>query len=131
MWAAAAEVGVEAVETFPHAVFATLAGAVLRNKQRPSGALARARTLAPLLGTPAWVQMWSHDGLDALAAALVAWHVAHGSAQHVDCSGDGRWPTHDGSAIWLPPQPGTAAAADRAAAARGRPRLRLVMADPD
>lgn len=108
VWSVARELGVEAVETFPHAVFATLAGSVLRHKQRPSGALARSAVLAPRLRTPAGIALWSHDGLDALAAALVAWHVGAGSARRVDCSDDGDWPTHDGSAIWLPPASGSA-----------------------
>jgi predicted nuclease with RNAse H fold len=102
VWSVACGLGVPVVETFPHAVFATLAGSVLLHKQRPGGALARAGALAPLLATPAWLALWSHDGLDALAAAVVARQVAFRTARRVGCSPDDRWATHDGSAIWLP-----------------------------
>ncbi|HTX01670.1 MAG TPA: DUF429 domain-containing protein, partial [Acidimicrobiales bacterium] len=105
VWSIAEQLDVDAVETYPHAVFAELACSVLRHKQRPDGLVARARVLAPLLATPAWLPMWSHDGLDALAAAIVAWHAFHGTGRRVDCSGDEEWSAHDGSAIWLPPRP--------------------------
>jgi predicted nuclease with RNAse H fold len=133
VWRAAGELGVPAVETYPHAVFATLAGAVLRNKQRPAGALARSRVLAPLLRTPAWLAMWGHDGLDALAAALVAWHVARGTARRVDCAGDAGWNLHDGSAVYLPPLPRSPAGAPVRRSAPERPsrRLRLLEGTPD
>jgi predicted nuclease with RNAse H fold len=106
IWSVAEELGIESIETFPHAVFARLANTVLRHKRKPEGVAARAQVLAPLLRTPAWLPMWSHDGLDALAAALVAWHAFHGTARRIDCSADDGWPTHDGSAIWLPPAAG-------------------------
>ena len=41
------------------------------------------------------LEMWSHDSLDALLAALVAHDVAQGTAVKVGCG-------HDASAIWLP-----------------------------
>jgi predicted nuclease with RNAse H fold len=45
--------------------------------------------------TEARLEMWSHDGLDALLAALTAARCAEGVAVEVTCG-------HDGSAIWLP-----------------------------
>jgi hypothetical protein len=39
--------------------------------------------------------MWSHDGLDALVAALIALRKADGTGLEVTCG-------HDSSAIWLP-----------------------------
>jgi hypothetical protein len=91
------------LETYPHGVYWRLAGRPLLHKQLPSGALDRLATIRRAIDVPAGIEMWSHDGLDALAAALVAWHAARGSAVRIDCSADSEWSTHDGSAIWLPP----------------------------
>jgi hypothetical protein len=47
---------------------------------------------------PAEVEVWSHDGIDALAAALVAHQKGTGEARPVGHEGA----ACDGSAIWLP-----------------------------
>ena len=84
------------VETFPHAVFGVLAGG---RRLPPKRTLAGARSRVDLLEeagvSGAGLQMWSHDALDAAAAALVALRRARGTAGSVTCG-------HDGSAIWLP-----------------------------
>ena len=87
------------VETFPHAVFGVLAaGRRLAPKQTLAGARARIELLEQAgLSAPS-LEMWSHDALDAAAAALVALHRALGTAAEVTCG-------HDGSAIWLPGSP--------------------------
>jgi len=42
-----------------------------------------------------WMQLWSHDALDAALAAMLALRAADGKAIPVGCG-------HDGSAIWIP-----------------------------
>lgn len=85
----------ECLETFPQAVFRTLAGERVAPKSTRHGLAARVALLgAAGVGEPG-LAMWSHDGLDAAAAALVALHRAEGRAEAVTCG-------HDGSAIWLP-----------------------------
>ncbi len=86
----------EPVETYPHAVFRVLAaGRRLPRKQTHSGALARVELLEQARLSAPSLEMWSHDALDAAAAALVALHRAGGTAVEVSCG-------HDGSAMWLP-----------------------------
>ncbi len=86
------------IETYPHAIFRTLSDEPLPNKTTVEGARIRVRLLnqagiiEPLLG------MWTHDGIDATGAALVAIDAAKGVADAVTCG-------HDGSAIWLPRKP--------------------------
>lgn len=85
--------GVTTVETYPHAVYRTLAGgARVPSKSTVAGLAARVDALvgAGLAGDH--LDMWGHDGLDAAAAALVA---VDPDAVGVTCG-------HDGSAIWLP-----------------------------
>lgn len=87
------------VEVFPHAVFLHLAGRrSLPAKAGRDGARVRAGLLAGRLDLAADELVgWSVDARDALAAALVAREVAHGTAEPVGCR------THPGtSAIWLP-----------------------------
>ncbi len=110
IWSALRDAGVEPLETYPHAVFARLAGRALLHKSRPSGLRARAQALVGAVELPEGLAMWSHDGLDALAAALVAWQAAHGTAVRIDCASDTAWGVHDGSAIWLPPTTASTAA---------------------
>ncbi len=87
------------VETFPHAVFGVLAGGRrLAPKQSHAGARSRVELLEQAGMSGAWLEMWSHDALDAAAAALVALHRALGTAVEVTCG-------HDGSALWLPGSP--------------------------
>lgn len=102
IWTALESIGLLPVETYPHGVFWRLAGRPLFHKQRPEGAAARLSVLAPHIYLPGTVDMWSHDGLDALAAALVASLVIRGEADRIDCRDDQRWSVHDGSAMYLP-----------------------------
>ena len=84
--------GFDAVETFPHAVFRTLAGAKVPPKSTPAGVARRVELLQAAGVDDVSLPLWGHDGLDAAAAALVA---ADPSARAVTCG-------HDGSAVWLP-----------------------------
>ncbi len=84
------------VEVFPYAAFRILAGdRSLPPKQTADGARRRVELLEEAGLSGAALEMWSHDALDAAAAALVALHCAWGTARAVTCG-------HDGSAIWLP-----------------------------
>ena len=91
---ALAVAGIDAVETFPHAAFRRLAGGQrVPAKSSAEGLAARAALLAGAgVGEPS-LPLWSHDGLDACVAALVASSPA---SEEITCG-------HDGSAIWLPP----------------------------
>lgn len=87
------------VEVFPHAAFLHLAG----RKSLPAKAtLAGARVRAGLLADrvevdPGELLLWSHDALDALAAAVTARDVANGRSEAARC------PQHpDSAAIHLP-----------------------------
>lgn len=87
------------LEAFPHAAFLHLAG----RKSLPAKAmLAVARVRAGLLADRVEVDsrellLWSHDALDALAAAVTARDVANGRSQVARC------PQHpDSAAIHLP-----------------------------
>lgn len=84
-----------ALETFPHAVFRTLAGSRIPPKTKRAGIDARVAILHAVGVREASLSMWDHDGLDAAAAAVVALQHAAGAAEPVACG-------HDGSAIWLP-----------------------------
>lgn len=87
--------GHQPVEVYPHAVFCVLGGRRPPPKQQLAGAQARITLLESAGVTATWLPMWSHDALDAAAAALVALHHAQGLARPATCG-------HDGSAIWLP-----------------------------
>ena len=94
----------ELLEVFPYAAFRALArGERLPRKTTVSGLRRRAELLAAAGAAPQSVAMWSHDGLDALVAAVVARDRAGGSARRVTCG-------HDESAIWLPAAPAVAPA---------------------
>jgi hypothetical protein len=83
------------IEVFPHAAFRVLRGSRLPPKRSLEGVRARVEALATRGISGSGLEMWSHDGLDALVAALVARDHAHGRATKVTCG-------HDDSAIWLP-----------------------------
>jgi predicted nuclease with RNAse H fold len=83
------------VETYPHAVFRTLAAGPVRPKRAADGIAARVALLEAAGVREPRLGMWSHDSLDAIAAAVAALGVLDGSAVGVTCG-------HDGSAIWLP-----------------------------
>ncbi|HEX2273847.1 MAG TPA: DUF429 domain-containing protein [Acidimicrobiales bacterium] len=96
LFAALRAEGHEPVEVYPHAAFRVLAGGRrLPPKHTRAGAGARVELLERAGLSGAWLKMWSHDALDAGAAALVALERAQGTARPVTCG-------HDGSAIWLP-----------------------------
>lgn len=92
---ALADAGFVAVETYPHAVFRSLAGGTVPAKSSAEGLARRARLLREAGLEEPTLPVWGHDGLDAAAAALVA---ADPAASAVTCG-------HDGSAIWLPAAP--------------------------
>ena len=95
LFEALAEAGVDAVETYPHAVFRSLAGGKVPAKSSAAGLARRAELLRDAGVVEPTLPLWAHDGLDAAAAALVA---ADDDACPVTCG-------HDGSAIWLPGPP--------------------------
>ena len=96
LFAAFARAGVDAVETYPHGVFHRLAdGARVAPKSTADGRAQRIGLLRSAGIREVTLPLWDHDGLDALAAAVVA---ADPSAERITCG-------HDGSAVWLPPPP--------------------------
>ena len=84
--------GLEAVETYPHAVFRTLAGGRVPPKSTDEGRRRRVELLRAAGVDEPTLPLWGHDGLDACAAALVA---IDPSPRVLTCG-------HDGSSIWLP-----------------------------
>jgi hypothetical protein len=93
LFAALGGAGVDAVETYPHAVFRALAGgARIPGKSTPEGRRRRVELLRAAGILEATLPLWDHDGLDAGAAALVA---ASPEPRVLTCG-------HDGSSIWLP-----------------------------
>lgn len=85
----------ELLETYPQGIFRTLAGSTIDPKSTQKGLARRVELLRDAHVRDAGLAMWSHDGLDAAAAALVALQRAQERAESVTCG-------HDGSAIWLP-----------------------------
>ena len=79
-------------------MFRSLSGRVPPRKTSHAGAHVRLALLAPRIALPAAVEVWSHDGIDALGAGLVAHQKCTGTARPVGHAGPGC----DGSAIWLP-----------------------------
>lgn len=93
LFAGLSSAGFDSVETFPHAVFRTLAGGLrVPAKSSPEGLARRVELLRAAGVVEPTLAMWGHDGLDAAACAVVA---ADPRACAVTCG-------HDGSAIWLP-----------------------------
>jgi predicted nuclease with RNAse H fold len=96
------------IEVYPHAAFAELAGGRrLPSKARPAGVERRVALLRTEVGDVPHLGMWSHDGLDAAAAALVAVDRCAGSAVEAgprpgDPVDDAGELVDDGSRIWLP-----------------------------
>jgi predicted nuclease with RNAse H fold len=84
--------GLEPMEVYPHGVFHRLSGGTkLVKKTSLEGLRARLRQA----GVDVSVELLTHDGVDAIAAALTAW----GPAEGIGCP---LGPDHDGSHIWLP-----------------------------
>jgi predicted nuclease with RNAse H fold len=102
VWDALIAAGHQPVEVYPAGVFRVLAGHVPPRKTTADGRRARIGLLADAIELPTGIDLWSHDGLDALAAALTAHQHATGVARR--CGHDA--PGCDGSAIWLPAAPG-------------------------
>jgi predicted nuclease with RNAse H fold len=96
VFAALTAAGVPSGEVYPHAGYRALArGRVLPRKTTAAGVRARAALLTEVGVSVDSLTMWSHDGLDALLAAVVAADYGKGRARRVTCG-------HDDSAIWLP-----------------------------
>lgn len=102
LWQALRDAGHAPIEVYPAGVFRVLAGHVPPRKTTRAGALARIELLAPFIELPPAIEMWSHDGIDALGAALTAHQKSTGTAREI---GHGE-AICDGSAIWLPVTPG-------------------------
>jgi hypothetical protein len=101
VWEALRAGGHVPIEVYPAGVFRVLGGRVPPRKTTRAGLLARIELLRPYVELPPGIAMWSHDGIDALAAALTAHQKRAGAAceiRHVE-------PHCDGSAIWLPAPP--------------------------
>ncbi len=101
LWTALRDDGHVPIEVYPAGVFRVLAGRVPPRKTTHAGAHARIELLAPHVELPATIEMWSHDGIDALGAALVAHQKGAGTAREIGHDAS----TCDGSAIWLPAVP--------------------------
>ena len=84
-----------ALEVYPHAVYRTLAGRRLAKKTTARGIDERVAALRSSGVRGPYLSMWSHDGLDAAAAALVAAHHRLGRAEPIRCD-------RDATTIWLP-----------------------------
>jgi predicted nuclease with RNAse H fold len=98
LWLGLRRAGHEPVEVYPAGVFRTLAGGRVPTKTTRAGLHERIRLLAPHVALPEAVEVWSHDGIDALGAAVTARQKGIGTARRVAHAE----PACDGSAIWLP-----------------------------
>jgi predicted nuclease with RNAse H fold len=83
------------IEVYPYAGFRLLASGGLPKKTTLAGVQERVARLQAQRVTAPWIQLWSHDGLDATLAALLALRATEGTAVAVGCG-------HDRSAIWIP-----------------------------
>jgi predicted nuclease with RNAse H fold len=99
VWSALRSAGHAPVEVYPYGVFKQLAGGEkLAKKTSPEGRAQRIAMLRDHVDLPPGVELWSHDGIDAVAAALVArWSTE----RRAEPFGHGE-PGCDGSAIWQP-----------------------------
>ncbi|MCU1345602.1 MAG: hypothetical protein JWL70_1868 [Acidimicrobiia bacterium] len=87
--------GLAPMEVYPHGVFHRLSGGAKLIKKTSLEGLRARLALLRNAGVTIDVETLTHDGVDAIAAALVAW----GPAEGIGCpTGD----DHDGSRIWLP-----------------------------
>jgi hypothetical protein len=98
LWRALREAGHEPLEVYPAGVFTTLAGKRAPKKSTRAGLRARIDLLEPHVVLPGTIEMWSHDGIDALGAAVTARQKRAGVAIRIAHAA----PICDGSAIWLP-----------------------------
>lgn len=97
VWDALRAAGHDPMEVYPAGAFAVLAGARVPNKQTVAGRRRRLELLAPHVDLPEGIELWGHDGIDALVAALVA-HQGRAVARRAGHDDPGC----DGSAIWFP-----------------------------
>lgn len=95
LYAELAANGYAPIEVYPHAGFRLLAGRILPKKTTLAGVRDRVAVLEAEEVVGPWMQLWSHDALDATLAALLALRASNGTAIPVGCG-------HDGSAIWIP-----------------------------
>jgi hypothetical protein len=98
-WDACTAAGASPIEVYPAGAFRVLAGGRIPSKARPAGLAARRTLLSRQVTPPPGFEMWSHDGLDAMVAALTAAHHARGTAVVHGHEA----PRCDGSAVVLPP----------------------------
>jgi predicted nuclease with RNAse H fold len=101
LWRALRAAGPEPLEVYPAGVFTTLAGSRVPSKSTREGLAARIALLRAHVALPDTIEMWSHDGIDALAAAVTARQMGQGVARRIAHTAS----TCDGSAIWLPATP--------------------------
>ena len=87
--------GFEALETYPHAVYRTLLGRRPAKKSTGLGISERVEALRAVGVIEPTLAMWSHDALDAAAAAVVAHRRLCGTAVPITCA-------LDATTIWLP-----------------------------
>ena len=83
------------IEVYPHAGFQLLGSSKLPKKTTLGGTQERVARLEAQGITAPWMGLWSHDGLDATLAALLALRAVENTAVAVGCG-------HDNSAIWIP-----------------------------
>jgi Protein of unknown function (DUF429) len=101
LWSALRVAKHEPLEVYPAGVFRVLAGVVPPRKTTRAGHAARVTLLAEHVALPPLIEMWSHDGVDALGAALVAHQQVIGRARELGHDEPGCDPT----GIWLPVAP--------------------------
>ena len=90
------------LEVYPHACFRMLAGgAALEKKSSVAGSARRVDLLRQRGITAQCLEMWSHDGLDAMVAAVTAVQHFAGEAIEVVCGTESGCEP-DGSRMWLP-----------------------------
>ena len=86
------------MEVYPYGIFRLLHGKRPRSKRTVEGARLRLDLLRVHASMPDTADAWSHDGVDAAAAALVAWWGPERAA-----AASHRRPGCDDSAMWFPP----------------------------
>lgn len=97
VWDALRAAGHDPMEIYPAGAFRALAGAPVPNKATIAGHRRRRELLAPFVDLPHGAELWGHDGIDALVAAVVASQGRAGA-----CRAGHDEPGCDGSAIWFP-----------------------------
>ena len=102
VWRKVRATGLRAIEVYPYAAFQVFGrGGKLAKKSTREGLRQRIDLLENAGFHAQGMPLWSHDGLDAAVAAVVARDARAGTAEKVLCEHlDGT--EYDGSAIWLP-----------------------------